>query len=124
MRKEVVRFVVQYEALIRSRWHPVVRYDTAHHEAHAHLFHPDGTSDRTVLEFPTYAEAFTHAYRDLKARWRWYRMGHEQEFDHLFPEGYRGPMPPAAPRLWPGNKNPGLTPLDDPEGVPNSMGEV
>jgi len=84
-RKDVVRFVVQYEALIGGRWHQVVRHDTTHHEAHAHFFHPDGTSDRMVLEFQTYAEAFTHAYRDLKARWRWYRMGYEQELEESRP---------------------------------------
>ncbi|MBI3621659.1 MAG: hypothetical protein HY208_05665 [Nitrospirae bacterium] len=75
----ITSFTVQYEALLRGDWQPIVRYDTAHGFAHKDLLHPDGTGEKQPLYLPDYNMAFTYAIQDLKAAWRWYRMGYEEE---------------------------------------------
>lgn len=76
---EILQFIVQYEALISSAWHPIVRYDTAHGFAHRDLMKPDGTSVKQPLHFESYNLAFTYATLDLKANWREYRDRYEKE---------------------------------------------
>jgi hypothetical protein len=78
----IIRFVVQYEALIAGQWHPIVRYDTSHGFAHKDTLHPDGREDKQPLPFPSYNVAFTFAVQDLKASWHWYRTGYEREMYH------------------------------------------
>lgn len=75
----IVSFIVQYEALIRGQWRPVVRYDTAHRFAHKDILHPDGLVDKQPLNFPSLNLAFTFTIQDLKSLWRWYRYGYEKE---------------------------------------------
>jgi len=58
-RGEILEFTVQYEALIRHEWRPVVRYDTAHGFAHKDILHPDGTVDKQPIYFESYNLAFT-----------------------------------------------------------------
>lgn len=38
-RGEIEDFTVQYSALIKSRWRPIMRVDTHHGYAHRHTFH-------------------------------------------------------------------------------------
>ncbi|MBI3392396.1 MAG: hypothetical protein HY039_04340 [Nitrospirae bacterium] len=72
-------FVVQYEAYIKDAWRPVVRFDTMHGFAHKDVLHPDGAQDKQPMRFGDYNLAFTFAIQDLKASWRWYRLGYEAE---------------------------------------------
>ncbi len=76
---EILRFVVQYEALISERWHPIVRYDTVHGFAHKDIMKPDGKSVKQPLFFDDYNLAFTYATLDLKANWKQYRENFERE---------------------------------------------
>ena len=81
-RGETLEFTVQYEALIRDEWRPVVRYDTVHGFAHKDILHPDGRVDKQPIYFESYNLAFTYATLDLKRFWREYREKHEKEFDN------------------------------------------
>ena len=38
-RGKIVYFIVQYYALIDSRWKSIMRFDTCHGYAHQHIFH-------------------------------------------------------------------------------------
>lgn len=38
-RGKIEFFIVQYSALINSRWRPIMRFDTCHGYAHKHTFH-------------------------------------------------------------------------------------
>jgi hypothetical protein len=77
----IMSFVVQYEALIQGQWRAIVRYDTGHGFAHKDTLHPDGSSDKQPLSFPSLNLAFTFAIQDLKSLWRWYRYGYEKELE-------------------------------------------
>ena len=76
---DITGFVVQYEALLKGDWRPIVRYDTAHGFAHKDLIHPDGEEEKQPLYFPGYNLAFTFAIQDLKISWSWYRRAYEEE---------------------------------------------
>jgi hypothetical protein len=78
-RGKIVRFSIQYEALIEGKWQAVVRYDTAHGRPHKDIVHPDGT--QTKQEFHGYArsEVLTIGERDIKANWQRYRANYEKE---------------------------------------------
>lgn len=76
---DVVSFVVQYEAYLDSRWHPIVRFDTAHGFAHRDLLHPDGRVDKDPLPWETYNIALTFATHELKANWQQYRQRYAEE---------------------------------------------
>lgn len=70
---KVIRFVVQYETSITGRWHPVVRYDTAHGFAHKDILSPDGTTEKKINVTYGYSEAFTNAEIDIKLNWQRYK---------------------------------------------------
>ena len=76
---EIVAFAVQYEAYLRGRWHPIVRFDTAHGFAHRDLMHPDGRVDKEPLAWDTYNVALTYTTQELKAHWAQYRQRYEAE---------------------------------------------
>jgi len=76
---KITSFVVQYEALIKDNWHPIVRYDTSHGFAHRDIIHYNGKKEKQPIYFPDYNFAFTFAIQDLKSLWRWYRTGFERE---------------------------------------------
>jgi hypothetical protein len=78
-RGTIVKFVVQYEALIENKWRPIVRYDTSHGFAHKDIMHHDGEQEKQPLYFPNLNMAFTFAIQDLKISWRWYRIAYERE---------------------------------------------
>ena len=78
----IVGFVVQYEAFIRGRWYPIVRYDSSHGFAHKDIIHYNGKTEKQPLNFANYNIAFTFAIQDLKLLWQWYRIGFEKEIDH------------------------------------------
>lgn len=78
---EIAGFVVQYEAFIENKWHPVVRYDTAHGFAHKDIIHFDSTTEKEFLYLPDFNIAFTFAIQDIKTSWQWYRSGFEKEVE-------------------------------------------
>lgn len=49
VRGEVVKFSIQYNALIDGRWRGVVRYDNFHGEPHKHTFRYDGSERKSVI---------------------------------------------------------------------------
>lgn len=77
----ITGFVVQYEALLKGDWRPIVRYDTAHGFTHKDLIHPGGEAEKQPLYFPDYNLAFTFAIQDLKISWSWYRRAYEEELE-------------------------------------------
>ena len=56
---KVIRFVVQYEALINDEWRPIIRYDTSHGFAHKDIIHYKGKEDKQPLYFQDFNMAFT-----------------------------------------------------------------
>jgi hypothetical protein len=79
---EVVKFVVQYEALINDSWRPIVRYDTSHGFAHKDIIHYRGEVDKQPLSFQDFNIALTFAIQDLKTSWKWYRIAYEKEMEN------------------------------------------
>ena len=77
----IVGFIVQNEAFIRGKWHPIVRYDSSHGFAHKDIIHYNGETEKQPLNFANYNIAFTFAIQDLKLLWQWYRCGFEKEID-------------------------------------------
>ena len=69
----LVDVMVQYEALIRDEWLPIVRYDTSHGFPHRDVLHPNKTKDKHPLSFPDLKTFLFYAEQDLKDRWEWYR---------------------------------------------------
>ena len=78
---KILKFVVQYEALVGDKWRPIVRYDTSHSFAHKDIVHPDGTKEKQPLFLPDLNMAFTFAIQDLKISWMWYRTAYEKEME-------------------------------------------
>ena len=76
---KILKFVVQYEAFIKSKWCPIVRYDTSHGFAHKDIIHPDGNKEKQPLYFQTFNAAFTFAIQDIKISWKWYRIAYRKE---------------------------------------------
>ena len=81
-RGRILKFLVQYEAKIQNKWHPIVRYDTSHGFAHKDIIHPSGLKEKQPLYFPTFNAAFTFAVQDLKITWTWYRTAYEKELNN------------------------------------------
>lgn len=70
----VVEFLVQYETRIDGRFRPVVRYDTAHGDAHRDLLDAQGRNlEKHWLPGWDYGQALQHAIADLRANWPRYR---------------------------------------------------
>lgn len=65
---EVVMFTLQLELSVEDRWYPVVRYDTAHAEAHIDFLDPRGvTYDKDWLGVHApFNSVFTLAEDELK----------------------------------------------------------
>jgi len=78
---EIVKFVVQYEVLIKQEWRAVVRYDTSHGFAHKDIIHYEGEEEKQPLYFQDFNMAFTFAIQDLKTSWKWYRIAYEREME-------------------------------------------
>ncbi len=72
-KRKVIFFSVQYETMIENKWHPVVRYDTAHGFAHRDLFTRKGEVIKTPLFVHDYNSALAFAESDLKANWEMYK---------------------------------------------------
>lgn len=75
---KIKKFSIQYEAYIKGRWRPIVRYDTAHGFAHKDLIYPDGS--KRIISFPNaeYSTILTEGEADLIENWRKYRERFER----------------------------------------------
>ena len=62
----VVKFSVQYEALIRSRWRKIIRYDNSHGYAHKHLYYPNDVEYKQTMNTTDYNQSFTEAQQIIK----------------------------------------------------------
>lgn len=72
----VVSFSVQYEALIKSRWRKIMRYDNSHNDSigpHRHVYYPNGLDLRTIMHTKDSNEAFTEAQFSIKRYFQQYR---------------------------------------------------
>jgi hypothetical protein len=78
VKEKVVQFSIQYLALIKEKWHPIVRMDTAHGSAHMDVMNPDGSQTKTELETQDYSEGLTWSINDIKHRWEFYRRRYER----------------------------------------------
>jgi hypothetical protein len=78
----VLDFVVQYETRYSERWLPVVRYDTAHGYPHKHLFHADGSQDRSRMKIVDNNEALNIAEDDIQSNWIGYKARFLKEAKH------------------------------------------
>jgi len=70
---KIIRFMVQYEILVKGQWHPVVRYDTSHGFAHRDIMYPDGRKDKANMLSKDLNICLTFAENDLRANWADYR---------------------------------------------------
>ena len=72
-KNEIVEFVVQLEVIVKGRWYPVVRYDTAHGFAHCDIIHHSGKTEKVSIPNLGCKEALSFADRDLNENWQIYR---------------------------------------------------
>ncbi len=71
----VIDFTIQYEAVIGDRTYPVIRYDTAHGQAHRDLLDAQGHNIDKLWFSHTYdyAAVVQLAIQDIRANWPQYR---------------------------------------------------
>lgn len=70
-RGDILRFTLQLEYLANDEWLPVVRFDSAHGEAHVDYLDPQGEEYHKVWLGigPPYNQVFTLAEAELKTRY-------------------------------------------------------
>lgn len=69
----VVDVVVQYEAKIKEKWNPIVRYDCSHGFFHRDLLTPAGGVEKKIISINNLEDALTYAEQDIMDRWEWYK---------------------------------------------------
>ena len=70
-RGQVQRYTVQYETLVEEKFHPVVRYDSAHGYPHRDLLDWNGDIvDKSWLAPVDYGTAATEAIVAIDQDWR------------------------------------------------------
>ena len=76
---KITEFRIQYEAFITGKWHPIIRYDTAHGQPHRDILHPDGSQTKEM--YPNYSktEVLTIGQRDIIENWPLYRAAYQKE---------------------------------------------
>lgn len=76
---KVIKFIVQFEALIGKKWQYIVRYDTAHSFVHRDTYFPNGSQSKSAIPFLNFNEALTFAEKDLKNNWKKYKERFQKE---------------------------------------------
>lgn len=69
----IIDLVMQYEALIKTKWHAIVRYDCAHGFFHRDTLKPNGTQEKKAIDMSDLNTAFAFARQDIEDRWKWYK---------------------------------------------------
>ena len=88
-RGKVTTLVVQYEALIDSKWEQIVRYDTAHGYLHKDLY-VAGQKEKIKKErvaIVDFNKGLTEAVEDLKRHWQKYRRRFTGDLDEKISDG-------------------------------------
>lgn len=70
---QLIDIVIQYESLIESKWHPIVRYDCSHGFFHWDIMKPNGEKEKQVIPITTLKDALNYAEQDIKDRWEFYK---------------------------------------------------
>jgi hypothetical protein len=70
---QILDLVLQYETQINKKWIAIVRYDCAHGFFHRDLLHPNGDTDKKVINVQNLKFGFTFAKQDLEDKWEWYK---------------------------------------------------
>lgn len=71
-RGKIIAFVVQLEVEFRGAWRPIVRYDTAHGQAHIDVYDTPKRKRKQFLDLPS-GEAMTLAEEDIRDHWEQYQ---------------------------------------------------
>ena len=82
IKNQITAFVVQLEIFARSKWRPVVRYDTRHGFAHKDIVHFSGKVEKIPLPIQDFNEALTYAEEELRVEWEFFKMNYLREIDH------------------------------------------
>lgn len=80
-RGKVTEFMIQYEAFIMDRWHPILRYDSAHGQPHRDLLHPNDSQTKEFYPNYSNAEVMTIGQRDIIENWSSYRANYQKEME-------------------------------------------
>lgn len=75
----VTDIVVQYEAKIKDKWYPIVRYDCSHGFFHRDILNPKGEKTKRPISIQNLKDALTYAEQDIKDRWEWYKEKFKKE---------------------------------------------
>lgn len=70
---KIIEFSIQLEVLIKGKWFPVIRYDTAHRFAHCDIIHWSGKREKLAIPTLDFKDALTYADGDLNQNWNIYR---------------------------------------------------
>lgn len=70
---ELIDVGYQYEALIKEKWIPIVRYDCVHGFFHRDIMMPNGDKEKQEVVIDNLKDASKYAEQDLKDRWEWYK---------------------------------------------------
>ena len=70
---KVVDLVVQYECLINSRWHIIVRYDCSHGYFHRDILFPNGDKEKQTVVLSSLKEALNYSEQDIRDRYEFYK---------------------------------------------------
>ncbi len=73
-------FVIQYEAYIDGKWHPIIRFDEAHGFFHKDVMSPSGEKEKIAASGSDKGLALTQAIADIKNQWRFYRQRYEDKY--------------------------------------------
>lgn len=72
--------VIQYEAYIDGKWHPIVRFDEVHGFFHRDVMSPTGEQKKTAWSTSEKGIALTEAIAEIKQQWRVYRKVYEDKY--------------------------------------------
>ncbi|MBI4802507.1 MAG: hypothetical protein HY796_08295 [Elusimicrobia bacterium] len=81
-KNQITGFVVQLEIFVKSKWCPIVRYDTRHGFAHKDIVHSSGKVEKIPLPVQDFNEALTYAEDELSVEWEFFKMNYLREADH------------------------------------------
>lgn len=73
--------IVQYEAFIDGRWHPIVRFDEVHGYFHRDILSPDGVQEKITRSASDKGIALNESIDEIKRHWQTYRQKFEEVYD-------------------------------------------
>ncbi len=76
---KILKFIVQYETKVGTKWRAIVRYDTSHGFFHKDLMHAKSKPEKFLMEVMDFNKALTLAEDDIKKNWTKYKETFLQE---------------------------------------------